>query len=287
MANLFIALPSQAANGSGTAVDMSAFGAVKTIIVGGSWDLIPTINIEVNNDPSSSAGSWQSVRTFLGSGIVTVNVACQWMRVTVSNFRGGQAPVVNVGGTDDGTDFAALPAPAGTGVGSAVDVSALGVFKTVQVADDFRGSVVIEVSEDGGTTWGEQAGFQDPGLQSFNVAADFMRVRRTGVPGVEPGLPVVNVAACTIGAAPPTPSTAQVFSYEVTGLEPDPDNLVITLPAARANALYQVQVTQSTSTNFLGPQVAAASRTTTEFVLSLTSDATAGDIFWFTVEDPT
>lgn len=287
MGNLFIALPSPAANGSGAAVDMAAFGSVKTLIVGGTWDLIPTINIEVNNDPSSSAGSWQSVKTFLGSGVFTVNVACKWMRVTVANFRGGQAPVVNVGGTDDGTDFAALPAPTGTGVGTAVDVSALGVFKSVQVATDFRGAVVIEVSEDGGTTWGEQAGFQDPGLQSFNVAADFMRVRRTGVPGVDPGLPVVNVGACTIGVPPPTPSTAQVFSYTVTGAEPDPDNLVITLPAARANALYQVQVTQSTNTSLLSGAIAAASRTTTQFVLSLTSDATAGDVFWFTVEDPT
>lgn len=287
MGNLFLPVVAPAANGSGAAVDFSTFGSVKTIIVGGTWDLLPTVNIEINNDPSSSAGSWQSIHTFVGTGIATIEIACRWIRATVSNYRGGQAPVVNIGGTDDGTDFDALPAPAGSGVGTSVDVSALGVFKTVQVSDDFGGTTVIEVSEDGGTTWGAILGFPAQGAKSAMVAADFMRVRRTGVPLVAPGLPVVNVAACTIGAAPPTPSTEQVFSYTVTGLEPDPANLVIPLPAARADALYQVQCTQSTGTDFLGPQVPAASRTTAQFVLSLTSDASVGDVFWFTVQDPT
>src|SRR5574338_202837 len=287
MGNLFLPITAPAANGSGAAVDFSAFGSVKTIIVGGTWDLLPTINIEINNDPSSSAGSWQSLRTFVGAGIATVEVACRWIRATVSNFRGRQATVVNIGGTDDGTDFDALPAPAGSGVGTSVDVSALGVFKTVQVSDDFGGTVVIEVSEDGGTTWGAVLGFPDQGAKNVMVASDFMRVRRTGVPLVDPGLPVINVAACTIGAAPPTPSTEQVFAYTVTGLEPDASNLVIPLPAARADALYQVQVTQSTNTNSLAPWVTASTRTTTQFTLSLGSAASVGDIFWFTVQDPT
>lgn len=88
-------------------------------------------------------------------------------------------------------------------------------------------------------------------------------------------------------AAPPTPGTQQVFAYQVDGTEADRSNIVIPLPAARADALYQVQITQSTAANYLGPKIQAASRTTTEFVMSLTANATVGDIFWFTVANPT
>lgn len=199
MGNVFLPVVAPAANGSGAAVDFSSFGAVKTITISGTWDLLPTINIEINNDPVSTNGGWQSIATFAGSGIATVKVACKWIRATVSNYRGGVAPVIHIGGTDDGALFAALTAPAGNGVGTSVDVSALGVFKTVQVAAAFRGNVVIEVSEDGGTTWAEELSFSAGGATSGVVAADFMRVTRNGVPLVSPGLPIVNVGATDEG----------------------------------------------------------------------------------------
>jgi len=81
--------------------------------------------------------------------------------------------------------------------------------------------------------------------------------------------------------------TTQRFAYTVTGLEPDLSDLVIPLPAARADALYQVQATQATAAFQLSMNIAAASRTNAQFVLSLSGPATAGDIFWFTVDDPT
>lgn len=198
MANQFLALVAPANNGAGTAVDFSSFGASKTISVTGAWTLPPTVTIEMNNDPAQ-AGSWAAIcPSFQGAGEVTVNVACRWLRATMQNYRGGQAPIINIGGSDDGTSFATLVAPSGDGSGAGVDVSALGLFKTIQVGGAFRGSTVVELSEDGGVTWSQQAAFQAPGIQTAEFTADFLRVSRNGVPVNTPGLPIVNVAACDV-----------------------------------------------------------------------------------------
>lgn len=287
MGNLFLPVVAPAADGSGAAVDFSGFGSEKTIIVSGSWGNLPTVSIEINNDPVSTNGGWQSIGTFVGAGVKIVNVACRWIRATVSGFRGGMAPVVNIGGSDDGTDFAQLVAPAGDGSGAAVDTSALGLFKTAHVAGAFSGALAIDVSEDGGTTWGEAFTFLYGGARSVVIAADFMRVRRSGVPGVAPGLPVINIGACTIGAPPAPSSLNQVFQYTVTGLEPDKANLVIALPATRADANYEVFVQQQTCTAQLASNVTDATKTINQFVLNLGAAAVANDVFAFTVADRT
>lgn len=199
MGTLFLAVASQAGNGPGAAVDFAAMGASKTIIASGSWVLPPQVSIEVNNDPAQ-AGSWQSIATFQGSGRDTVEIAAKWLRVNVQNFRGGMAPIVNVGGDDSGTDFLQLVAPAGNGVGAAVDVSGLGLFKSVQIGGPFRGSTIIEISTDAGTTWAQAMAFSAPGIQTQSFAAEFMRVSRNGVPQVAPGLPIVNIGACDFAA---------------------------------------------------------------------------------------
>ena len=200
MANLFLPVTAPAGNGSGSPVDFSAFGANKTIIVSGIWDLIPTVNIEINNDPSSSASSWTTIQTFRGEGTVTIPIACRWIRATVSDFRGGMAPIINIGGSDDGTEFVALVAPAGNGDGADVDTGALeGELHTVHVGGAFRGAVLIEISTDGGVSWAEQMSFSAPGQQTAVFTPDFMRVTRNGVPTVDPGLPIVNIGICDVG----------------------------------------------------------------------------------------
>lgn len=73
------------------------------------------------------------------------------------------------------------------------------------------------------------------------------------------------------------------FRYVVTGLEADLSNLAISLPSARASTSYAVQVTQEQFTSLLNMGVLTASKTTTQFVLSLGADATAGDVFSFIV----
>ncbi len=231
MANQFQSVTAPAGNGVGAAVDFSSYGANKTIIVAGQWSLEPTVNIEINNDPGQAA-SWQSIATFQGSGKVSIDVACYWIRARVSNFRGGQAPVISVGGTSAGALFATLVATAGDGAGADVDTSALGIFKTVQVSDAFRGSTIIEISNDGGFTWSQMMAFSAPGSQSALFIAERMRVVRNGVPLLAPGLPIINVGACDNVSGgggggiefdnpitPPALASGTTNNYEPTGLD--------------------------------------------------------------------
>jgi hypothetical protein len=93
-----------------------------------------------------------------------------------------------------------LVAPAGNGVGPGVDTSAMGGEKTITVQDDFRGTVNIEISCDGEATWAQVASFTNTGKKVLSFASQFMRVRRTGVPDNNPGLPNIDVSADDSGA---------------------------------------------------------------------------------------
>ena len=73
------------------------------------------------------------------------------------------------------------------------------------------------------------------------------------------------------------------FSYTVTGGEGNLAALTITMPTTQANTSYYVFSAQSTFTNVLGMGVQASSKTTTQFVLTLSGEATAGDIFNFLI----
>lgn len=75
-----------------------------------------------------------------------------------------------------------------------------------------------------------------------------------------------------------------VFQYVVTGLEVDPTNLVIALPAAQPSANYGVVPSQEQFTALLAMGVLTASKTVAQFVLSLSAPSTAGDIFTFLVQ---
>jgi hypothetical protein len=193
MTNIYTSLPPSLGNGVGPSVDVSALGALKTLVVVGTAQC--SINIEYNNDPAQ-LGSWQSAVTIQNSGTQTIQVACRWMRTRISNYNvnvGGTSGI-NVGGVNSGTLFTALPVPAGNGAGAAVDVSGFGgSFKTVQVGGPFRGTLLVEVSEDGTGEWAQPFSFGAPGADSQVLIARFMRVRRIGVPVISPGLPVVNV----------------------------------------------------------------------------------------------
>jgi hypothetical protein len=196
MAHVQVTLPAPTGNGSGAAVDVTGIGAIKTITVtAGDGVLKPSVIVEVSNQ--SAPTKWAPIAFFQPGGEETIPVVARWMRATVTNYRGGSAPQVEVGGEDGSPSFVTLVATAGNGTGAGVDVSALGPFKTVHVAGPFQGAVNIEISEDGGTTYQQALSFQsgDPGIQSGVFAADFMRVTRNGVPDNSPGLPLVNVGA--------------------------------------------------------------------------------------------
>lgn len=200
MANVFATLPAIAGNGPGAAVDLSTFGANKTITVTGNGFSggEPFVGIEISND--SSGGVWTPVVMFLAPGEQTIEVACHWMRTNVTSFKGGNAPNVQVGGTNDGTTFATLVAPSVNGLGTGVNVSTLGQFKTIQVAGVFTGNLNILVSEDGGLTYQAACAFSQPGQITIpTLVADFMRVSRNGVPLINPGAaPTIYIAAVAV-----------------------------------------------------------------------------------------
>lgn len=286
MSNVFTELPVPIGNGNGTAVDVSTFGGTKTIVVVGTAR--SAINIEFNNSDDPTLGSWQSLTTIHNSGSITVTVAARWMRASVSayNTRIGGTSTVNVGATDAGATFVELPVPAGNGVGGSVDVSAalLGLFKTVQVGGGpFRGSLIVEVSVDG-DEWAQPFAFYRPFAESTVIVARLMRVRRSGVPAISPGLPVVNVGATTLGegGGGSSTSTLIVFDYIVTGSEPDLSELTIPLPTAQS-AVYGVTATCQGVAAIVAFDIPRDQQTTTEFVCITTAELQAGDRITFFV----
>jgi hypothetical protein len=196
MDNTFAALPTIAANGPGTAVDMTGFGPLKTITVTAGDDPRnpPVITIEVSNEPSPT--HWATLAQFRQPGAQTFEVACRWIRTSVSGYRAGSASVVEVGGTDEGVTFAQLIAPSTNGMGEGFDVSTLGPLKTFQVGGPFTGSLNFYVSEDGGTTYQQFLSFNKPGIQTVSMVAGSLRVSRNGVlPNPSFPAPTINIAA--------------------------------------------------------------------------------------------
>jgi hypothetical protein len=225
MANLFTTLPVPSANGAGAAVDVSAFGAPKTIVIEGS--IRATLNVQIST--SGAAGPWVTVASFSRNGESSKSeqsmvFAAEFMRVVVSGYVLGSA-MAAVGSDDRGAQFVNLPATAGDGAGASVDVSAIGTTGTVVVGGAWRGALNIEISQDG-TSWATAASLSSNGYRSVNLVAQFMRVRRAGVPQVAPGLPIVNVGAINDGVAAGAfdafdELTATGTSLVVTGLEGD------------------------------------------------------------------
>jgi hypothetical protein len=233
MGNQFVNIPVPVGNGVGAWVDVSTFGSVKTLVVDGAWVLPtrpPTVNIEMSND-AGPVGTPAPVCTFHGRGIKNVTLAARWMRVRISNFRGGVNPIVNMGGNDDGCTFASLPVTASNGTGAPVDISALGSFKTVQVGNPFGGSIVIEYSEDAaGLEWAQAQGIQAPGQFSSVVTAFWARVKRVGAGG--PGLPIVNLA----GTEPSGGGGSMAFTtVTMQELRFDPEISPVALAAGETN----------------------------------------------------
>lgn len=97
--------------------------------------------------------------------------------------------------------FFTLDVPATIGTGVPTDVSASGREKTIQVEGAFGGTLNIEFSVDNGVSWITLTTFSNPDKKVIPVAAQFLRVRRQGIPSVgSPGIPAVLVSANDDGA---------------------------------------------------------------------------------------
>jgi len=173
MGNIFVNLPVPSANAAGAAVDVSAMGKTKTIVIGGvGGPFKATVNIEYATDAAGT--SFAPLVTFQNNGgNETVNVAARWMRAVTENYQSG-AINCDVGGSDSGTLFAQIPSPPPGGVGAPVDISGLPLFKTVVVSDGFKGAINIQVSADG-ISYSEVMTFNDSGGKSASFFGAFVR----------------------------------------------------------------------------------------------------------------
>jgi hypothetical protein len=191
VSNVFVNLAVPAADGVGASTDVSIMGRVKTITIGGGLSG-PALTIEFSPDNAN----WRPLWTFSKPGQKTFELAARYMRVRISGFLAGTGMVltanVDVGATNDGTQYAQLVVPAGDGAGAASDVSALGTFNTVVIGGTLTaGTVHIEISQDN-TAWQEIESFAEPGHFSRSIVAQYMRVRRSGGSS---GTPVVYTVA--------------------------------------------------------------------------------------------
>lgn len=75
----------------------------------------------------------------------------------------------------------------------------------------------------------------------------------------------------------------QAFQYTVTGLEPDPSEITITLPVAMPNNAYGVVAQCQGCINIVGFDIPVTSRTTTNFLAIATGNLQAGDIILFVI----
>ncbi len=285
MANVYVNLPAAAANGPGAWVDVSAMGAEKSIIIGGT--LIGTVNIEISNEAVATAGV--PVASLRNKGNVCLMAAALWMRAVVVGYQQGGAPDVEVGANDDGATGINLPVTAGDGVGAAQSVAAMGDYKTVTVQGTYRGSVLVEQSNDN-VSWAPAfISFLAPGSYSSHCPAQFMRVRRSGVPSALPGTPIVDIAGINDTAAGPGFQEPLAFTYTVTGLEADLSDFFVPFAAPRADDDYLVfaslqDVANQVTLDF--PDAVAGDRTVAQFRLVASADLTAGDIIQFIVVNP-
>jgi hypothetical protein len=175
MGNVFSNLPIPVSDGPGTAVNVSAQGEEKTIVVEGDF-VGSTLAIEAATDAAGT--NFAPVALFDANGSKKVKVAARWLRTNVQGRSAEPFSVVcDVGANDNATQVLNLPVPAGDGAGASVDVSALGTFNTFIAGGAFRDvTLTIQVSNDN-SNWVPIATLTAGSpLVSLPVTANYMRV---------------------------------------------------------------------------------------------------------------
>lgn len=280
MANIFLNLPAPSANGAGAWVPTATMGAEKDIVVGGT--MVGTINVEFTNEAVAANGI-TIASTKKNRGKLPVRVAAMWMRAVVVGYQSG-TPEVDVGANDDGCVRLGLPVTPGDGAGAAQDSSLLPLTKTVTVAGPFKGTVIIEYSEDGGTTWAPWVIFTQPGSATLRLVCNRMRVTRAGTPIAGAGTPIVNVGACE-DAFTPGFGNPQIVRYVAIGGESD---FMVNFAAPRPNDLYDVFPGEQGGAAIVGldmPDTVGGDRTAAGFRVVTTGALTAGDVLSFLAAD--
>lgn len=212
MALSLVSLAAPTSDGTGVPSSLAGLGRDKIFIVAGTYTGNATISIEVSG--SADGENFVPLITARRPGAHRVEVAAMRARVVVDGYDRVTpfAPDIDVAaeeGSDDPVTVA-LVAPAESGAGAAVDVSAMPDWRSVYVTGTWSGSVVIEGSQDG-TNWTQiTPGFQRPGMHTARSAVRFLRVTRDGFDRNLPGTPTIHVVGIVtagggveFGGAPP------------------------------------------------------------------------------------
>lgn len=178
------------ANGLGAAVDVSTLVGEKTLTFSGNIQATVTVLVSI----AGAAGPFFPVVSFTGPTKQIIEVACSHMRVLVSGYITGSAALDVTALTTTTFKSAAPAVPAANGVGAASATPDWEDFHTVICTGTFSGAVVLQISGDN-SDWSDCMVFNEPGIQSKVFSAQFVRLRRAGVPDISVGNPVVNVAA--------------------------------------------------------------------------------------------
>lgn len=224
MANIYFNLPLPVLNGPGASVNVSTAGKVKTIVVEGRFPGA-TITIEASVD---GGVVFAPVHIFQdGDEQEVVEIAAQFMRVNVSG-RKTSVPftaAIDIGTTNEGALFLALPLPVGNGAGPSVNATALGTFCTFIAGGSFPGAVIrVEVSEDG-ANWAPVGQFSGQGGSfSKEITGEFFRAnvagRKTSVPFT--GTLAVGAINDASGGATPAGPSSTCLIYQPGGGQAGP-----------------------------------------------------------------
>lgn len=105
MANVFLNIPVPTSDGAGAAVDVSAMGKTKSLVIGGGFRATVNVEYAIGDTPTD----WAPLATFLQAGNLTIDVACQWIRAVTSDYVSG-TPNLDVG-SNDGVDRYVIGSP--------------------------------------------------------------------------------------------------------------------------------------------------------------------------------
>ncbi len=223
MANTFITLAVPVTSGVGAAADVSGAGTKTVLIEGvppGIGQFAGQLIIEGSQDAGASFVPLASIQIPVDPPKIVIPEAIQLIRVRRDNVSiGTPAPVVTVGSPDvAGNLFASFVVTAGDGTGAAVDTSAHPTEHTVLVSGSYRGSVVVEASQEAvGENFDPVAEIDSQGVDrvSFSGAYSRLRIRREAS-GLDPGLPIVTLGSTSGGVG--GGGDAEDISEELTNL---------------------------------------------------------------------
>jgi hypothetical protein len=187
--NKFIQLPAPVSGPVGAAVDVSALGSDKTIIIGGTFS--GSLTVEASADGGLTwgpAGGSSSVKT------LQISLSADMMRLRCTGN-----PTVWVGAARTGSKKGVIPTTPGNGTGAPLDVSGFGGVKTLVSGSSFTGAASIEVSDDG-IKWSPLESFTGIGVSTKTCYAKKIRCVRSGASG-STTVKISVVAANDVGEA--------------------------------------------------------------------------------------